>query len=226
MENKNEEVSEQKPEGEEKEMIKRVGQILNEDGEWVEHVEMDDPDRPPIAYDIMGSEGLPIEADDEVVDFCMQYRIPKIEGLTECKGLKKLGLRKNLIKKIEGIENNTQLVELELYDNRIAKLENINHLQNLVFLDMAFNVIKEITPGSLDGLVNLKKIYLSANKIKKMQGLEKLVNLEVLDIGDNRIRQIEGIETLTGLKELHLAKNKIQKIENIGHLKNLYMLTL
>jgi hypothetical protein len=32
-------------------MIKRVGQIKNEDGEWVEHVEMDDPDRPPIAYD-------------------------------------------------------------------------------------------------------------------------------------------------------------------------------
>ena len=65
-------------------------------------------------------------------------------------------------------------MELELYDNRIAKLENLNHLQNLVFLDMAFNVIKEITPGSLDGLVNLKKIYLSANKIKKIQGLEKL----------------------------------------------------
>lgn len=109
-------------------MIKRVGQIKNEDGEWVEHVEMDDPDRPPIAYDQMGTEGLPIDPEDEVVDFCMQYRIPKIEGLTECKNLKKLGLRKNLIKKIEGLENNTQLVELELYDNRIAKLENINHL--------------------------------------------------------------------------------------------------
>lgn len=149
-------------------MIKRVGQIMNENGEWEEYVEEDDPERPPIAYDIMGSEGLPISADDEVVDFCMQYRIPKIEGLTECKELKKLGLRKNLIKKIEGIENCTQLVELELYDNRISKIENLNHLQNLVFLDLAFNVIKEITPGCLDGLVNLKKIFLSANKIKKM----------------------------------------------------------
>jgi hypothetical protein len=37
-----------------------------------------------------------------------------------------------------------------------------------VILDLAFNVIKEIAPGSLDGLVNLKKIFLSANKIKKI----------------------------------------------------------
>jgi Leucine-rich repeat (LRR) protein len=79
-----------------------------------------------------------------------------------------LGLRKNLIKKIEGLENNTELVELELYDNKIVKLENINHLSNLVILDMAFNVIKEVTPGCLDGLVNLKKIFLSANKIRKI----------------------------------------------------------
>ena len=98
----------------------------------------------------------------------MQYRIPKIEGLTNCVILKKLGLWKNLVKKIEGIENCTLLIELELYDNKISKIENLNHLSNLVILDLAFNVIKEITPGSLDGLINLKKIFLSANKIKKM----------------------------------------------------------
>lgn len=152
----------------EKEMIKRVGKILNEEGEWVEYVEEDDPNRPPIAYDYMGQDNLLIEDDAEVVDFCMQYRIPKIEGLTNCTNLKKLGLRKNLVKKIEGIENCTQLIELELYDNKISKIENLNHLSNLVILDLAFNVIKEISEGSLDGLVNLKKIFLSANKIKKI----------------------------------------------------------
>lgn len=80
----------------------------------------------------------------------------------------KLGLRKNLVSKIEGIENCSQLIELELYDNRIKQIENLNHLSNLVILDLAFNVIKEVTPGCLDGLVNLKKIFLSANKIKKI----------------------------------------------------------
>ena len=68
--------------------IQKVGQILNEDGEWVEYIEEEEADKPPIAYTYMGSEGLPIEEDDEVVDFCMQYRIPKIEGLEKCKNLK------------------------------------------------------------------------------------------------------------------------------------------
>ena len=52
-------------------MIERVGKILNEVGEWVEYVEHDDPDRPPIAFDYMGDERCPISPDDEVVDFCM-----------------------------------------------------------------------------------------------------------------------------------------------------------
>ena len=106
-------------------MIQRVGQIMNEDGEWEEYVEEEEADKPPIAYTYMGSEGLPIDADDEVVDFCMQYRIPKIEGLEECHKLKKLGLRKNLVQKIENIEHCTQLEELELYDNRVSKIENL-----------------------------------------------------------------------------------------------------
>jgi len=118
------------------------------------------------------------------------------------------------------------MVELELYDNRITKIENLEPLTNLVILDLAFNAIKEITPGSLDSLVNVKKMFLSANKIKKIQGLDKLSSIECLDLGDNKIRKIENLEALTTLKELHLAKNKIQVIENIGHLKNLYMLTL
>ena len=71
-----------------KEMVKKVGKILNEEGEWEEYVEEVDPEKPPIAYTYMGSEACPIEAESEVVDFCMQYRIPKIEGLEECKNLK------------------------------------------------------------------------------------------------------------------------------------------
>ena len=71
-------------------MIIRKGKILNEDGEWEDYEEESesDPNRPPIAYTHMGSTGLEIESDDEVVDFCMHYRIPKIEGLKKVKHFK------------------------------------------------------------------------------------------------------------------------------------------
>ena len=69
-------------------MIIQKGKILNEDGEWEDYIEEVDPEKPPIAYTYMGSAGLEIDEEDEVVDFCMQYRIPKIEGLTKVKHLK------------------------------------------------------------------------------------------------------------------------------------------
>lgn len=69
-------------------MIKQVGKILNEDGEWVEYVEEVPVDKPPIAYTYMGGESCPIEPGQESVDFCMQYRIPRIEGLEQNKTLK------------------------------------------------------------------------------------------------------------------------------------------
>jgi hypothetical protein len=65
-----EEVEESK-ESEKKETIKRVGQILNEDGEWEEYVEEEEVNKPPIAYTYMGGDICPIEDDSEVVDFCM-----------------------------------------------------------------------------------------------------------------------------------------------------------
>lgn len=47
---------EEMKEGEKKETIKRVGQIMNEDGEWEEYIEEEEADKPPIAYTYMGGE--------------------------------------------------------------------------------------------------------------------------------------------------------------------------
>ena len=54
---------------------------MNENGEWEEYVEEEPADKPKIAYTRMGTDYCPIEPGQEVVDFCMQYRIPKIESL-------------------------------------------------------------------------------------------------------------------------------------------------
>lgn len=38
----------------------------------------------PIAYTYLGSDECPISADMEEIEYSMVYRIPKIEGLTNC----------------------------------------------------------------------------------------------------------------------------------------------
>lgn len=51
----------------------------------------------------------------------------------------------------------------------------------------------------METLVNLKKLYLSANRLKKIENLENLKSLEILDVGDNKIRLIENVGMLTTL---------------------------
>lgn len=41
---------------------------------------------------------------------------------------------------------------------------------------------------NLEGLINLKKIFLCANKISRIENLNHLKNLEHLELGDNKIR--------------------------------------
>ena len=74
---------------------KRVAQVQRVDHEGNVIPEGDDADKvqddedakemnQPIKYTILGSEDCPVSADDESIEFCMSYRIPKIEGLEQC----------------------------------------------------------------------------------------------------------------------------------------------
>lgn len=47
--------------------------------------EKDEEEAKKIHYTILGGEQCPVAADDEEVDYCMQYRIPKIEGVSHAK---------------------------------------------------------------------------------------------------------------------------------------------
>ena len=94
-----------------------------------------------IKYGIMG-EDIPIDPEATVqfpflfkklskeLDFSGE-RIGKIQGLENCKNLKKLFFRQNLIKEIEGLDSALELEEIELYDNKITQIKNISHLTKL-----------------------------------------------------------------------------------------------
>ena len=81
----------------------------------------------------MGSERLPIDPKDDYIEF-FDKRIPKISGLEDCKDLKILNLRKNLITKIENIGHLLKLKELdvsccELNNASLAAIGCITSLQ-------------------------------------------------------------------------------------------------
>jgi|LakMenEpi03Aug12_release.lakeMendotaPanAssembly.Ray.scaffolds.fasta_scaffold2941306_1 protein phosphatase 1 regulatory subunit 7 len=45
----------------------------------------------------------------------------------------------------------------------------------------------------MEALVNVEKLYLTSNKIKKIENLDHFINLNELEIGCNKIEKIENL---------------------------------
>ncbi|MFX0070976.1 MAG: leucine-rich repeat protein [Candidatus Hermodarchaeota archaeon] len=90
----------------------------------------------------------------------------------------------------------------------------------------------------LDTLINLRKLYLSSNKLTRIKdyqypgistpviGLDALTTLEELNLAGNQISEIYGLESLTNLRNLSLYGNKITEIQGLESLTNLIELDL
>lgn len=86
--------------------------------------------------------------------------------------------------------------------------------------------IKSMAGISDLGSARLLELYLAANKISKMEGLDSVECLRILELGSNRIRTIENISHLLNLQELWLGRNRICEIQNLNALKNMRQLSL
>ena len=112
-----------------------------------------------------------------------------------------------------------QIEELRLWNNEIATIEKLSHLKKLKLLNLGDNLITQIPVGALDGLVQLEKLWLTDNKIKRIQGLEKLTSLRVLYLYGNQIEKIEGLEAQSqSLVRLDISNNKISNESNLAYL--------
>ncbi|OBA27875.1 L domain-like protein [Hanseniaspora valbyensis NRRL Y-1626] len=170
-------------------------------------------------------------------------KVAKIKNLSKLINLKELYLIENGITKIENLEHLINLEILELGGNDIHHLENIEKLTNLKELWLGKNKLQDITlpnlnnlkilslpsnklnkiPSSVKNLPNLTELYLSGNKIEKIENLETLSKLEILDLNYNKIEHVENITALTSLTDLWLSYNQIddtfkQLEENISSL--------
>lgn len=79
-------------------------------------------------------------------------------------------------------------------------------------------------PKEINKLTHLKRLYLSDNKIIKIENLHNLPNLIELDLSINEISSINGIEELINLKRLDLSYNQLSRLS--GRIKSLYSLEI
>lgn len=156
-------------------------------------------------------------------------KIGKITNISKLVNLKELYLIENGIRKIENLDSLINLEILELGGNDIHEMENLEKLTNLRELWLGKNKLSDITipqlnnlkilslpsnklteiPSSIKNLPHLKELYLSGNKIERIENLESLSELEILDLNYNQITHVENLSSLVCLTDLWLSYNKI-----------------
>ena len=90
-------------------------------------------------------------------------------------------------------------------------------------LQLGYNELKEIMPGRLSNLVDLKVLFLQANELTRIEGLERLTQLRELVLDKNRIKSIDACSFphLINLRELRIEDNGLKTLANLSPLQRL-----
>jgi len=122
---------------------------------------------------------------------------------------------------------------LDLSSKGIQSFDKINGFlktKDVRILDLSDNSLSSLSnlPDAFiqNNSKSLTKLYLSRNKIEKIEKIGQFFNLEELDLSHNKINKIMGLFSLENLISLNLSKNPIEKIEGMGNLKQLKTLWL
>jgi Leucine-rich repeat (LRR) protein len=114
---------------------------------------------------------------------------------------------------------------LDLSGKQIESIEGLQYAKNLEELSLSNNEgMEDISP--ISHLVNLKKLYISYNRITDIQPLESLINLESLDISMNQISNIDALSKLSSLTYLMAEDNNISDVRSVSGLVHLNRLGL
>ena len=104
-------------------------------------------------------------------------------------------------------------------------LQNCDALGQVTKLNLIGKNLSVIPP-EFNLLTGLTTLYLSENRIEKIQNLSNLPLLTALDLSDNRIETIQNLSDLPRLTHLYLSRNRIEKIQNLSDLPRLTALYL
>ncbi|GFR51283.1 hypothetical protein Agub_g13641 [Astrephomene gubernaculifera] len=91
---------------------------------------------------------------------------------------------------------------------------------NLQVLQLGGNQVSSVSSLQLGALTGLRSLFLQANDITRIEGLDGLINLQELVLDRNRIRYIDP-DALTGLpklRELRLEENGLRSLSGFNYL--------
>ena len=113
---------------------------------------------------------------------------------------RKLSLRQNLLSDASRIAQSSSaptLEELVFHDNKLTSCPDLSPFTSLRRLELSYNEIKSLSPLSAETSnpgpgEALEELYVAANKVSKIEGLEAFTNLRILELGSNRLRVVEA----------------------------------
>ncbi|HPS81242.1 MAG TPA: leucine-rich repeat domain-containing protein, partial [Candidatus Limiplasma sp.] len=120
------------------------------------------------------------------------------------------------------------VTELTLASTKCDDISFLAEFKGLTILDLANdpsvkntndNQITDLSP--LQGLTNLKQLFLTRNEISDLTPLQGLTSLMTLHFGGNQVRDLTAIKALTEIQSLHIWGNEISDLSPLQEMKNL-----
>ena len=109
-------------------------------------------------------------------------------------------------------EEKKECLKLSLRRNYIVNAEDIlQDFTSLTWLCLSANALQHI-PSTLSQLCNLKHLFISNNKIQRIENLDNCKQLESIDLRHNQLQEISGISHLSRLSSLSVSANNISDI--------------
>lgn len=175
--------------------------------------------------------------DLEMLDFSLELNdenIKSLEGVENCKNLKKLYFKNLNVTDFSKIKDLTNVKEIYFENlNKDADISAISELTNLEKISFE-NLKLNKYPNSLSNLTKLKEITMRNTNFKNVSSLKNLTNLEILIIKGQGVygscnekeeqltdENIKDLSTLTGLTWLDLSDNQITDLSSIKNLTKL-----
>ena len=145
----------------------------------------------------------------------------KNQERTGSRGLKLVPSRAVPVLSVEEIR---QLGELDLTGRQLSSIAGLSRFTHFTSLYLSDNRLSRLQPLAKHN--NLLALTLDENQLDDIAAISELTRLNLLSLDSNRISNLEPLAKLTQIKYLYLGNNRIVRIDSLKKLEKLVALDL